>query len=165
VESAHHGVAYDQIASDEYKRLVGEKASRAAMREDAELVLELERKTGRTQLESRRVFKKPVTLAQLAEIKTPFGGYRIMQIKIGKKKFDPAFCGYLDSVRLRGMHGARQHCQDLCGSVTTVKDQIANWEAQLGKMAVEWWRPEHYSASLLETLQKTPAWQFLRVMK
>ena len=43
-ESAHHGVAYDQIASDQYKRLVGEKPSRTQMREDAELVLELERK-------------------------------------------------------------------------------------------------------------------------
>ena len=47
-ESAHHGVAYDQIASDEYKRRVGEKPSRTSMRKDAELVSE--RKKGRTQL-------------------------------------------------------------------------------------------------------------------
>ena len=164
-ESAHHGVAYDQITSDQYKRLVGEKPSRISMREDAELVLQLERKQGRIQLESRRVFDRPVILAQLADMKTPFGKYRILQLKAGGKKWEPGFCGYVDSVRLRGIYGARAHWKTQCGEGGEVMAQIAEFEARLGRMAAPWWKPEEYSASLLETLKKSAAWKFLRLME
>ncbi len=164
-ESAHHGIAYDQITSDQYKRLVGEKPSRSQMREDAELVLELERKQGRIQLESRRVFDHPVTLARLADLKTPFGKYRILQLKAGGKKWEPGFCGYVDSVRLRGVHGARAHWKVQCGEGREVMAQIAEFEARLGRMAAPWWKPEEYAASLLETLKKSAAWKFLRLME
>jgi hypothetical protein len=63
------------------------------MREDAELVSE--RKKGRTQLESRRVFKCPVALAQLSEMRTPFSKYRILQIKADGSKWEPGFAGYV----------------------------------------------------------------------
>jgi len=164
-ESAHHGVAYDQITSDQYKRLVGEKPSRTQMREDAELVLELERKQGRIQLESRRVFKRPVTLAKLADMKAPFGKYRILQLKSDGKKWEPGFCGYVDSVRLRGVHGARTHWKAQCGEGREVMAQIAEFEAHLGRMAAPWWKPEQYAASLLETLKKSAAWKFLCLME
>lgn len=164
-ESAHHGIAYDQITSDQYKRLVGEKPSRISMREDAELVLELERKQGRIQLESRRVFDHPVTLARLADLKTPFGKYRILQLKSDGKKWEPGFCGYVDSVRLRGVHGARAHWKAQCGEGREVMAQIAEFEARLGRMAAPWWKPEKYAASLLETLKKSAAWKFLRLME
>jgi hypothetical protein len=164
-ESAHHGVAYDQITSDQYKRLVGEKPSRISMREDAELVLELERKQGRIQLESRRVFDHPVTLARLADLKTPFGKYRILQLKAGCKKWEPGFCGYVDSVRLRGVHGTRAHWKAQCGESREVMAQIAEFELRLGRMAAPWWNPEEYAASLLETLKKSAAWKFLRLME
>ena len=162
-ESAHHGVAYDQITSDQYKRLVGEKPSRTQMREDAELVTE--RKQGRIQLESRRVFKRPVALAQLADMKTPFGKYRILQLKSDGKKWEPGFCGYVDSVRLRGVHGARTHWKAQCGEGREAMAQIAEFEARLGRMAAPWWKPEAYAASLLETLKKSAAWKFLRLME
>lgn len=162
-ESAHHGVAYDQITSDQYKRLVGEKPSRTQMREDAELVTE--RKQGRIQLESRRVFDHPVTLARLADLKTPFGKYRILQLKAGGKKWEPGFCGYVDSVRLRGVHGARTHWKAQCGEGREAMAQIAEFEARLGRMAAPWWKPEAYAASLLETLKKSAAWKFLRLME
>ncbi len=162
-ESAHHGVAYDQITSDQYKRLVGEKPSRTQMREDAELVTE--RKQGRIQLESRRVFDHPVTLARLADLKTPFGKYRILQLKAGGKKWEPGFCGYVDSVRLRGVHGARAHWKAQCGEGRDVMDQITEFETRLGRMAAPWWKPEEYAASLLETLKKSAAWKFLRLME
>lgn len=162
-ESAHHGVAYDQITSDQYKRLVGEKPSRTQMREDAELVTE--RKQGRIQLESRRVFDHPVTLARLADLKTPFGKYRILQLKAGGKKWEPGFCGYVDSVRLRGVHGARTHWKAQCGEGREAMAQIAGFEARLGRMAAPWWKPEAYAASLLETLKKSAAWKFLRLME
>jgi len=156
-------VAYDQITSDQYKRLVGEKPSRTQMREDAELVTE--RKQGRIQLESRRVFDHPVTLARLADLKTPFGKYRILQLKAGGKKWEPGFCGYVDSVRLRGVHGARTHWKAQCGEGREAMAQIAEFEARLGRMAAPWWKPEAYAASLLETLKKSAAWKFLRLME
>ena len=162
-ESAHHGVAYDQITSDQYKRQVGEKPRRTQMREDAELVTE--RKQGRIQLESRRVFDHPVTLARLADLKTPFGKYRILQLKAGGKKWEPGFCGYVDSVRLRGVHGARTHWKAQCGEGREAMAQIAEFEARLGRMAAPWWKPEAYAASLLETLKKSAAWKFLRLME
>lgn len=162
-ESAHHGVAYDQIASDEYKRRVGEKPSRTSMRKDAELVSE--RKKGRTQLESRRVFKRPVTLAQLSEMRTPFSKYRILQLKADGSKWEPGFAGYVDSVRLRGVYGARAHWKAQCGESREVMAQITEFEARLGRMAAPWWKAESYAASLLETLQKSAAWKFVAAME
>lgn len=162
-ESAHHGVAYDQVASDEYKRRVGEKPSRTLMREDAELVSE--RKKGRTQLESRRVFKRPVTLAQLSEMRTPFSKYRILQLKADGSKWEPGFAGYVDSVRLRGVYGARAHWNAQCGESREVMAQITEFEARLGRMAAPWWKAENYAASLLETLQKSAAWKFVAAMQ
>ena len=162
-ESAHHGVAYDQVASDEYKRRVGEKPSRTLMREDAELVSE--RKKGRTQLESRRVFKRPVTLAQLSEMRTPFSKYRILQLKADGSKWEPGFAGYVDSVRLRGVYGARAHWKAQCGEGREVMAQITEFEARLGRMAAPWWKAENYAASLLETLQKSAAWKFVAAMQ
>ena len=162
-ESAHHGVAYDQVASDEYKRRVGEKPSRTLMREDAELVSE--RKKGRTQLESRRVFKRPVTLAQLSEMRTPFSKYRILQLKADGSKWEPGFAGYVDSVRLRGVYGARAHWKAQCGEGREVMAQITEFEARLGRMAAPWWKAENYAASLLETLQKSAGWKFVAAMK
>lgn len=162
-ESAHHGVAYDQIASDEYKRRVGEKPSRTSMRCDAELVAE--RKKGRTQLESRRVFKHPVMLAQLSDMRSPFSKYRILQVKADGPKWEPGFCGYVDSIRLRGVYGARAHWKTQCGNGRDVMTQIAKFEARLGRMAAPWWKPEEYSASLLETLKKSAAWKFVAAMQ
>lgn len=168
-QSAHHGAAYDQIASDKYKGLVGEKLSRTNMRNDAELVLESELKTGRTQLESRRVFDQPTTLAGLAIMKTPFSKYRILQLETDGQTWDPAFSGYIDSVRLRGIYGARKHWQKQCGSSRKgnreVMVQITEFEQRLGRMAVRWWKPDDYAASLLETLRKSAAWKFLKVMQ
>ena len=43
--------------------------------------------------------------------------------------------------------------------------QIAEFEARLGRMAAPWWKPEKYAASLLETLKKSAAWKFLRLME
>lgn len=162
-ESAHHGVAYDQIASDEYKRRVGEKPSRTRMREDAELVAE--RKKGRTQLESRRVFKRPVALAQLSDMRTPFSKYRILQLKADGSKWEPGFAGYVDSVRLRGVYGARAHWKAQCGESREVMAQITEFEARLGRMAAPWWKAENYAASLMETLQKSAAWKFVAAMQ
>ncbi|MDH1293851.1 hypothetical protein N5C43_21675, partial [Comamonas terrigena] len=165
-QSPHHGAAYDQVASDEYKSTVGEKPSRQRLRDIAELVLEPVKKVkDRIQLESRRNFDKPVDLAQLAEITSPLGKYRILVLDSKAQKGDAGFCGYIDSVRLRGMHGARAHLSMQCGKASEVMNQVAEYEARLARMAAPWWNAEEYAASLLETLKKSSAWRFLKVME
>lgn len=164
--SPHHGAAYDQVASDQYKSMVGEKPSRQHLRDIAELVLEPVKKTkDRIQLESRRNFDKPVDLAQLAEITSPFGKYRILVLDSKAQKGDAGFCGYIDSVRLRGVHGARAHLSSQCGKASEVMNQVAEYEARLGRMAAPWWSAEEHAASLLDTLKKSAAWRFLKVME
>lgn len=164
--SPHHGAAYDQVASDEYKSTVGEKPSRQHLRDIAELVLEpMKEVKDRIQLESRRNLKPPVDLAQLAEIASPFGQYRILMLDSKAQKWDAGFCGYIDSVRLRGMHGARAHLSSQCGKAGEVMNQVAEYEARLAKMAAPWWSSEEYAASLLDTLKKSAAWRLLKVMK
>lgn len=164
--SPHHGAAYDQVASDEYKSMVGEKPSRQHLKDIAELVLEPVKKAkDRIQLESRRNFDKSVDLAQLAEIASPFDKYRILVLDSKAQKWDAGFCGYIDSVRLRGMHGARAHLSSQCGKASEVMNQVAEYEARLARMAAPWWNAEEYSSSLLDTLKNSAAWRLLKVME
>ena len=44
-------------------------------------------------------------------------------------------------------------------------NQVAEYEARLARMAAPWWNAEEYAASLLETLKKSSAWRFLKVME
>lgn len=162
VTSKHHGIAYDLNASDDFKRQVGEKPSRVKLADDAEL--SLPRVKDRTRLESRRVFDSaPVTLAELAEIKDPFGDYRIMELKPQAFKGDLGFCNYIECVRIRGINGARKYLLANCGG-KDFSAQISAWESKLASMAAVWWKPEQYAASLLETLKQSPAWKFVRPM-
>lgn len=119
---------------------------------------------GRTRLESRRVFDSaPVTLAELAEIKDPFGDYRIMELKPQAFKSDLGFCSYIECVRIRGINGARKYLLANCGD-KDFSAQVSAWESKLASMVAVWWKPEQYAASLLETLSQSPAWKFIRPM-
>lgn len=162
VTSKHHGIAYDLNASDDFKRQVGEKPSRVKLADDAELSFSSAK--GRTRLESRRVFDSaPVTLAELAEIKDPFGDYRIMELKPQAFKSDLGFCSYIECVRIRGINGARKYLLANCGG-KDFSAQLSAWESKLASMVAVWWKPEQYAASLLETLSQSPAWKFIRPM-
>lgn len=162
VTSKHHGIAYDLNASDDFKRQVGEKPSRVKLEDDAEL--SLSRVKDRTRLESRRVFDSaPVTLAELAEIKDPFGDYRIMELKSQAFKGDLGFCSYIECVRIRGINGARKYLLANCGG-KDFSAQISAWESKLASMAAVWWKPEQHAASLLATLKQSAAWKFIRPM-
>lgn len=159
VTSKHHGIAYDLDASDDFKRQVGEKPSRVKLVDDAELSFSSVK--GRTRLESRRVFASaPVTLAQLVEIKDPFGDYRIMELKPQAFKGDLGFCSYIECVRIRGINGARKYLLAHCGD-KDFSGQVSAWESKLTNMAAVWWKPEQYAVSLLDTLQQSAAWKFV----
>jgi hypothetical protein len=163
-ESAHHGIGYDQYASDDYKARVGEFVSRQKFRKSAELVIE--RSKGRTRIESRRVFKPHVSLSELAAITNPFGKYKVYDLsKLDGKKSSLEFVTYLDCVRIRGISGANRYLSEACGKSKEGIATIHAYEARLTRLAAPWWRPQDFNASLLSVLKKTPVWQFLKVME
>lgn len=164
VQSRHHGIGYDQIASDIYKAKVGEFVGRQRLRNNAELVLEQSK--GRTRIESRRVFEKHVTLAELAAITNPFGNYKVYDLsKLDGKKSSLEFVTYLDCVRIRGISGANRYLSEACGKSKEGIATIHAYEERLTRLAAPWWRPQDFNASLLSVLKKTPVWQFLKVME
>lgn len=163
-ESAHHGIGYDQYASDDYKARVGEFVSRQKFRKSAELVIE--RSKGRTRIESRRVFKPHVSLSELAAITNPFGKYKVYDLsKLDGKKSSLEFVTYLDCVRIRGISGANRYLSEACGKSKEGIATIHAHEQHLTRLAAPWWRPQDFNASLLSVLKKTPVWQFLKVME
>ena len=101
-----------------------------------------------------------MTLAQLAEIKDPFGDYRIMELKPQAFKGDLGFCSYIECVRIRGINGARKYLLAHCGDKDS-SGQVSAWESKLTNMAAVWWKPEQYAVSLLDTLQQSAAWKFV----
>jgi hypothetical protein len=164
VKSPHHGIGYDQIASDEFKSKVGEFVGRQRLRNNAELVLEQTK--GRTRIESRRVFKPHVTLAELAAITNPFGKYKVYDLsKLEGKKSSLEFVTYLDCVRIRGISGANRYLSEACGKSKEGIAIIHAYEERLNRLAAPWWRPQDFNASMLSVLKKTPVWQFLKVME
>jgi hypothetical protein len=163
-ESAHHGFAYDQVASDEYKASVGEFVGRQKFCNIAELVFEQTK--GRTRIESRRVFKPHVTLAKLAAMTNPFSNYKVYDLsKLTGKKSNIEFLTYLDCVRIRGIYGANRYLSEACGKSKEGIATIHAYEERLNRLVAPWWRPQDFNASLLSVLKKTPVWQFLKVME
>jgi hypothetical protein len=164
IESPHHGNAYDQYASDEFKSKVGEFVGRQSPRENAELVFDQTK--GRTRIESRRVFKQHVSLSELAAITNPFGEFNVYDLsKLDGKKSSLEFVTYLDCVRIRGISGANRYLSEACGNSKEGIATIHAHEERLTRLAAPWWRPQDFNASLLSVLKKTPVWQFLKVME
>lgn len=163
-ESPHHGIAYDQDASDDYKTRVGEFVGRQRPDKNAELVLEQSK--GRTRIESRRVFNPHVTLAELAAMTNPFSNYRVYDLsKLNGKKTSLEFVTYLDCVRIRGIYGANRYLSEACGKSKEGIAIIHAYEQRLTRLAAPWWRPQDFNASLLAVLKQTPVWKFLKVME
>ncbi|WP_210547373.1 hypothetical protein [Rhodoferax sp. PAMC 29310] len=165
VESQHHGVAYDQVASDNYKANVGEVTSRRrSLREDAEIALDATAKGLR--IESRRLFKRPVGLSELSKQTDIFGGYKVWEVKRRSGiRMSPEFIHYIDCVRLRGFNGARSWSLANAADRQATKALIESHEKTLRRMVADWWRPEDFNASLLDVLRQSPAWLFLSVLE
>lgn len=163
-ESKHHGVAYDQVLSDEYKASVGEVTSRRrSLRKDAEIALDATAKGLR--IESRRLFKQPVGLAELSKETDIFGGYKVWEVKPRPGiRMSTELVHYIDCVRLRGFNGARSWSLANAADKQATTALIAGHEKTLRRMVADWWRPEDFNASLLDVLRQSPAWLFLSVL-
>nr|WP_315471827.1 hypothetical protein [uncultured Rhodoferax sp.] len=165
VESLHHGVAYDQVASDNYKVNVGEVTSRRrSLREDAEIALDATAQGLR--IESRRLFKQPVGLVELSKQTDIFGGYKVWEVKPRPGiRMSTEFVHYIDCVRLRGFNGARSWSLANAADKQATIALIAGHEKTLRRMVTDWWRPDGFNASLLDVLRQSPAWLFLSVLE
>lgn len=164
VESAHHGVAYDRQASDDYKASVGEVTSRRSLKQDADF--SAEGKQGGLRIESRRVFRPSITFAQLGEITDVFEKYKVYRVtRRPGLTLSIQFMAYLDSVRLRGVNGARRWLAESATDQKAASVQIVAFEKQLARLAAPWWRPNEFHASLATVLQTSSAWRFLSVLE
>lgn len=164
VESAHHGLAYDLSASDKYKASVGEVTSRRSLKQDADF--SAEGKQGGLRIESRRVFQPTITFAQLGEINDVFEKYKVYRVKRRPGvTLSIEFMAYLDSVRLRGLNGARRWLVESATDQKAALVQIVVFEKQLARMLAPWWRPNEFHASLATVLRTSAAWRFLSVLE
>ena len=163
-ESKHHGVAYDQVLSDEYKASVGEVTSRRrSLRKDAEIALDATAQGLR--IESRRLFKQPVGLAELSKETDIFGGYKVWEVKPRPGiRMSTELVHYIDCVRLRGFNGARSWSLANAADKQVTTAMIAGHEKTLRRMVADWWRPDDFNGSLLDVLRQSPAWLFLSVL-
>ncbi len=163
-ESKHHGLAYDQVLSDEYKASVGEVTSRRrSLREDAGIALDATAQGLR--IESRRLFKQPVGHAELSKVTDIFGGYKVWEVKPRPGiRMSTEFVHYIDCVRLRGFNGARSWSLANAADKQATIALIAGHEKTLRRMVADWWRPEDFNASLLDVLRQSPAWLFLSLL-
>lgn len=169
-ESAMHGVAYDQDASDQYKQQVGEITSRKRVRDDAELVMAQDgskkRTESRMRIENRRIFKTAIGLDELASLPTGFGDYRVYCIAHMKREdCDLEFMTYLDSVRFRGVSGARVFMTKACRNMGEVSRTISELEGRLSRLQAKWWDAQRFNTGLMALLQDAPIWKFISKMQ
>lgn len=170
LESAMRGVAYDQVASDNYKLLVGEITSRQRVRDDAELVMaqdgSRQRTESRMRIENRRIFKTAIGLDELASLPTGFGDYMVYCIANMKREdCDLEFMTYLDSVRLRGITGTRAFMKEACRNKGEVSRTISELEGRLSRLQVKWWDAQRFNTGLMALLQDAPIWKFIAKMQ
>ena len=167
VSSAERIAMYDQNASDVYKVGVGELPSkRRKPQDDAELLL-----TGasddvghRTRIEFRRVFKTALRLADADEQCLKFDKFKVFEVpdQFGTDVPDH-FSLYLDSVRLRGVAGARaEFVRNNPGR--RAKTALSNFEAALADNAARWWPTATKNVSIIQLLNASPAWSVMKTL-
>lgn len=156
-QSATHGVVYDQVASETSKRRFGEKPlQRPRVADDAELSFKTE--GGRVRFEVRNVLEQPRPLSQLATMPTALDKFRVYELAgAALQRVDGAQLALLDSVRLRGVAGARAHFRSAKRGAAAVEalDQL------LARFVASWWDPEALAHDVHEALLATPVWTML----
>ena len=165
VQSSVHGCVYDQSDSDDYKTLVGEKPSapqlqRVKARENAELAIINYTAKGRTRFEVRNVLSPFLSIADLATMKSAMHRFTVYEVR--KKKgvpFTTPFRMYLDSVRLRGVSGARAYLT--ANAKKVVMDKVQAFEERLTKLSAVWWTPEAFVLDVCSSLEQHGLWSLL----
>lgn len=159
------GVVYDQVASDEFKKSVGEKPSgtpekqlarRIPMKEAADIAIEA------TRFEVRRTFRQPVTWKDLeTDESSSLNALEVTEIPSDYflKHRDALFFLFCDSARLRGVAGTAKLLQRLFPKHG--KKKVQEMTAKLSQLSAPWWNNDR-RVNVTEVLRKTPSWQFLK---
>jgi hypothetical protein len=135
-ESKRRAIVYDQDASDSAKAAYGEKVSdRPKMEDDAQIVIKNKKTEGRTRFEVRQEFSAGLSFAELPKLGAALDEFTIYDLgTIRPADQDVEFLAYLDSVRFRGVAGARNHL-----SKTKIMKGVVNaLEARLGNYLAPW---------------------------
>jgi hypothetical protein len=165
VQSKERFISYDQVDSDAFKVAHGEKPSRPSPYADAEVVIDKPRgKADMTRFEARRMFQDPLTLEAIDLRPQPFGRFAIYLVDTARVHDAPAmFSLYLESVRLRGVTGARmQFLANHPGK--PAKQQLSEFESFLGRCVAPWWDQAKLDCSVKNGLRRTPAWRALKFL-
>lgn len=157
VQSATHGIVYDQNASDRYKRLVGEKVLvRERVADDAEVVLRTQ--GARTRFEVRNVMKQGVSLLDLQKMPTALDKFRVFELsERAIDKLSATDAALLDVYRLRGPTGARAHLR----AFKNGKAAEERLDEVLARHAAPWWDSPSLVSSMRRALRSSPVWCLL----
>jgi hypothetical protein len=158
--SPSHGVLYDLGSADAYRNALGQAVP---LNKDTATHSFVERK-GMIRIESRRVFDKPLTLQQLLELPSAFREYRFFDLtRLSRRdRLDPVLMGFVDSVRLRGVHSASKRLEEAFGGGRAAKRRVKEFEHRLADCGCTWWQALDHQQQLGVLLKNAPIWRFLR---
>jgi len=154
-QSATHGVAYDQGASEAYKAMVGEKTlTRPRIADDAEL--SISPTSERVRFEVRNVLKKPLRLSKLRSLPTALGKFRVYEVsEAAERKVDARDLALIDTVRLRGLAGARVHLT----AGKSGRQAVDALDHLLERFVAAWWNPDDLAQEIASALKEAPVWR------
>jgi len=114
-----------------------------------------------TRIEVRRVFNPTMSIPEIDARKNPLGDFKVfLIISEAPLSKDPAFHFYLDSVRLRGIVGARKHLKEAMDA-RKVPKCVGEYEGLLHKNMAPWWEQSGLNASVKTGLKNSASWNEL----
>lgn len=163
VSAEKGGTLYDRYSAEVFRNAVNEPVP--LNRETATHTLDQLRKVeGIIRVESRRVFAKKLTYAELLQTPSAFSEFQLFDLSrlTSSDRRDTAFMGYTEMVRLRGMHGAKHRLLDMLGKSAKTKRLIADYEQRLARAQCDWWTQLDRTQQLGALLNALPVNKFMR---
>ena len=159
--SAENGAAlYDRFSAEVFRNSDGDPVP--LNRDTATHTLD--QVEGVIRVESRRVFKTKLTYAELCQTPSALSEYFLFDLSrlTPSDRRDTAFMGYVEIVRLRGMHGAKHRLFHMHGETAQTKRMIADYERRLANCQCEWWTQLDRTQQLGALLTSLPVNKFLK---
>jgi hypothetical protein len=104
-----------------------------------------------------------MTVTELLSLPSAMNEYRVLDLtRLRPRDRDPGFVAYLDSVRLRGVRGARLHLLAQCKNSKEVKELVADYDKRLSSTGAKWWSGLDHTQQLSVLLEASPFWAFLQ---
>lgn len=159
--SAENGAAlYDRFSAEVFRNADGDPVP--LNRDTATHTFD--QVAGVIRVESRRVFKTKLTYAELCQTPSALSEYFLFDLSRlpPSDRRDTAFMGYVEIVRLRGMHGAKHRLINMHGETAQTKRMIADYERRLASCQCEWWTQLDRTQQLGALLTSLPVNKFLK---